>query len=94
MATVSPTWTSGSVIGTVLAGLCFDGSCFTISHGRGRWVSSARKKSSLQEVCREACCPLQAFYLIDLLVHENQISSSYLCKTEAVLIEILEDVFS
>ena len=36
----------------------------------------------------------RAFCLIDLLVHENQISGSYLCKMEAVLIEILEDVFS
>ena len=95
MATVSPTWTRGAVIGTDLAGfsaLMDPASPSAMEVGGGCLV---QERNPASRCCAERHIVLSgAFYLIDLLVHENQISSSYLCKTEAILIEILEDVFS
>lgn len=59
MATVGPTWMSGVVIGSVLAGFSTLMGPASPSAMEGGWVSSAKKESSLQEVCREACCPPQ-----------------------------------
>lgn len=59
MATVGPTWTSAVVIATVLAGFsALMGPASPVAM-EGCWVSSEKKESSLQEVCREAWCPLR-----------------------------------
>lgn len=59
VATVGPTWTSAVVIATVLAGFsALMGPASPVAM-EGCWVSSEKKESSLQEVCREAWCPLR-----------------------------------